>query len=382
MSVEFIGIITHQESSETLPVSGAAIDKSWIKAIAHAHEYAGFDRALVAYSSSSPDALQIAGYALHATSTLKLLIAHRPGFVAPTLAARSLATLDHLSDGRVAVHIISGGNDAEQQRDGDFLDHDARYHRTDAYLDVVKLAWTSSQPFDYDSPFYQVKGGISLVKSPQKPHLPVYFGGSSDIAIEIAGKHADVYALWGEPLAAVRETIAKVRAAAARHGRADQIRFSLSLRPILAATEDEAWQRADQILADARAVRGLPNGFTAQTSQQTQIAHAPENVGSQRLLAAASQGKVLDTRLWTELAALTGAAGNSTSLVGTAAQVAESLLEYYKLGVTTFLIRGFDPIHDALQYGRELIPLVRAQVAELERKAQTSSQSPDQTSAA
>jgi alkanesulfonate monooxygenase len=379
MSVEFIGIITHQESSETLPVAGAAINASWIKAIAHAHEYAGFDRALVAYSSSSPDALQIAAYAAHATTTLKLLIAHRPGFVAPTLAARSLATLDQLSGGRVAVHIISGGNDAEQQRDGDFHDHDARYRRTDSYLDVVKLEWTSTTPFDYQSEFYQVKGAISLVKSPQLPHLPVYFGGSSDIAIDIAGKHADVYALWGEPLAAVRETIAKVRAAAVRHGRsADQVKFSLSLRPILAATEDAAWARAQHILADARAARSQPNGFTVQTTlhpNASEVANSPQNVGSQRLLAAAKEGAVLDTRLWTELAALTGAAGNSTSLVGTADQVTDALIEYYKLGVTTFLIRGFDPIHDALQYGRELIPLVRARVAELESQAQATASS-------
>lgn len=367
MSVEFIGYVSHQESSEVIPASGLTINKPWIRAIAQAHEYAGFDRALVAYSSSSPDALQIAAYAAHVTSKINLLIAHRPGFVAPTLAARSLATLEQLSEGRVAVHIISGGNDAEQQRDGDFEDHDARYRRTDEYLDVVKLAWTSSEPFDYQGDFYQVKGAVSLVKSQQQPHLPVYFGGSSDIAIDIAGKHADVYALWGEPLAAVRETIAKVRAAAARHGRADQIRFSLSLRPILAETEDAAWARAQHILAQARELRDQPNGYTAKVPFDSKLnQHQPQNVGSQRLLEAAKQGNVLDKRLWTELAALTGAAGNSTSLVGTPDQVAESLLEYYKLGVTTFLIRGFDPIADALQYGRELLPRVRQLVSQFD----------------
>jgi alkanesulfonate monooxygenase len=89
-------------------------------------------------------------------------------------------------------------------------------------------------------------------------------------------------------------------------------------------------------------------------------------VGSQRLLAAAAQGKVLDKRLWTEIAALTGAKGNSTALVGTPEQVTESLLDYHDAGISTFLIRGFDPLEDALQYGRELIPLVRAEV---ERRA-------------
>jgi alkanesulfonate monooxygenase len=67
--------------------------------------------------------------------------------------------------------------------------------------------------------------------------------------------------------------------------------------------------------------------------------------------------------LWTEIAALTGAQGNSTGLVGTPEQVAESLLEYYDIGITTFLIRGFDPLDDAVAYGRELLPLVRQEVA-------------------
>ena len=92
--------------------------------------------------------------------------------------------------------------------------------------------------------------------------------------------------------------------------------------------------------------------------------HAPANAGSQRLLQAAAQGTRLDKRLWTGVAAVTGAAGNSTGLVGTPQQVAEALLDYYDLGITTFLIRGFDPLDDAIAYGRDLIPLVRDLVAQ------------------
>ena len=71
-----------------------------------------------------------------------------------------------------------------------------------------------------------------------------------------------------------------------------------------------------------------------------------------------------DKRLWTEIAALTGAQGNSTSLVGTAEQVVDSLLDYYELGITKFLFRGFDPLEDAIEYGRELLPALRAAGAE------------------
>jgi alkanesulfonate monooxygenase len=181
----------------------------------------------------------------------------------------------------------------------------------------------------------------------QQPRIPIYFGGASDAAIDAAGKHADVYALWGETYDQVRELTARVRAAVARHDRT--VRFSLSLRPILAPTENEAWARADRIkqrIAELRAKAGLGT-------------RNPANEGSRRLLAAAAQGERLDKRLWTGAALLTGARGNTTSLVGTPLQVAEALVDYYDLGVTTFLIRGFDPLDDAIDYGRELLPLTK-----------------------
>lgn len=358
MSLEFVGAIGTQNASEYRPNKGGpVVDKTFVSAFARAHEYAGFDRVLIGYFSSSPDGFQIAAYAGQQTERLKFLLAHRPGFVAPTLAARQLATLDQFIDGRLAVHIITGGADHEQARDGDFLDKASRYARTDDYLDVLKKTWTSQVPFDHNGPFYQVKDSFSAVKPVQTPHLPVYFGGSSDEAIAVAGRHADVYAFWGETLEQTRETIAKVRASAARFGRADQIRFSLSLRPILGRTEAEAWERADRILAAAKA-----SGVERRSSIFRVAGQAPQNVGSQRLLEAAAGGRVRDKRLWTEIAALTGASGNSTALVGTAEQVTESLLDYWDLGVTTFLIRGFDPVEDAIEYGRELIPRVREAV--------------------
>ncbi|MEQ5841148.1 LLM class flavin-dependent oxidoreductase [Paraburkholderia acidicola] len=362
MSVEFIGYVSHQESSEIRLPHGPAVNPPYIAAVAQAHEYGGFDRVLIAHSSASPDGFQIASFVAQQTKRLGILLAHRPGFVAPTLAARQLATLDHFSAGRAAVHIISGGDDVEQQRDGDFLTHDERYQRTDEYLDVVKRAWTSDTPFDHTGTYYHVVGHRSQVRPLQQPHLPVYFGGSSDAAIAIAGKHADVYALWGESLAQVAETIARVRAAAAVYGRDKQIRFSLSLRPIIAANEEDAWARADSILERAKEVVTRSPNFTRRPKD-------PQNIGSQRLLAEAAKGTIVDTRLWTGIAALTRAAGNSTALVGTPQQVTDALLEYRKLGVSTFLIRGFDPLEDALAYGRDLLPLVRAAVAQADAQA-------------
>ena len=353
MSVEFIGYIGSQHSSEIHPAAGPVLDRDYVEKVARAHDEGGFDRALVAFGSSSPESQHIAAYAASVTERLGFMIAHRPGFTQPTVAARQLATLDQLTGGRIAVHIITGGSDDEMAKDGDHTTKDVRYARTDEYLDIVRQEWTSEKPFDYDGRFYQVKQAFGAIKPVQKPPLPIYFGGSSDEAIPVAGKHADIYALWGETQAQVRETIARVRAAAAKHGRT--VRFSLSLRPVIADTEDAAWKRADEIVERTKALRAK--------SGQKLSDHAPPNAGSQRLLQAAAQGTRLDKRLWTGVAAVTGAQGNSTGLVGTPEQVAEGLLDYYDLGVTTFLIRGFDPLEDAIGYGRDLIPLVRELVA-------------------
>lgn len=346
MSVNFIGFVATRETSEIHPPQRPVIDPAYVAKVARAHEEGGFDRVLVAFNSRSSESILVSQQVANATTRLGLMVAHRPGFTAPTLAARQFATLDQFSGGRAAVHIISGGSDSELAQDGDHTTKDERYARTDEYLDILKREWTSEVPFDYQGRFYQVEQAFGDVKPVQRPHIPVYFGGSSPAAIRVAGKHADVYALWGETLDQVREAVATVRAEAARHGRT--IRFSLSLRPILAATEDEAWRRADRILERTIALRqqaGLPVS-----------GHTPPNAGSQRLLDAAARGNRLDRRLWTGVAAATGAQGNSTALVGTAEQVAEALLDYYDLGITTFLIRGFDPYDDAVQYGRELIP--------------------------
>jgi alkanesulfonate monooxygenase len=356
MSVEFIGMIGTQPASEIHPPQGPPIDVDYVRRFTQAHENADFDRILIGYFSNGADGFIVASYAAFVTARLGLMLAHRPGFVAPTLAARKLATLDHFSNGRLAVHVISGGDDDEQGKDGDFLTHDERYARTDEYVDILRRIWTADKPVDHKGTYYTFRRASCEMKPLQKPHIPIYFGGSSDAAIEIAGKHADIYALWGEPLAEAARTIAKVRAAAATYGRS--VRFSLSTRPILAPTESQAWDRARRIIEMIRATRGR-----AMLGAPTKT---PGNVGSQRLLAAAEQGEVLDQRLWTAVAAATGARGNTTALVGTPAQVAESMLAYYELGVTTFLIRGFDPLEDAIDYGRELIPIVRREVARRE----------------
>ncbi|MFT9447724.1 LLM class flavin-dependent oxidoreductase [Gluconobacter japonicus] len=359
MPVEFIGFVSSQNHSEIIPPTGPVIDLAHIETAAKIHENGGFDRVLIAFHSNSPESILLAQHVAATTRTLGLMVAHRPGFTAPTLAARQFATLDQISRGRAAVHIITGGSDTELQADGDHTVKAERYARTREYLEIVRREWSSQELFDYQGEFYTVNGAQSRVLPYQGDAIPVYFGGSSDEAIAVAGEQADVYALWGETYEQVRETVFRVRAAAEKAGRSN-LRFSLSLRPILAETEEAAWAKADAILEKAKALQEK-TGYTRSS--------IIPNEGSRRLLAAAEQGSRLDKRLWTGIAALTGAKGNSTSLVGTPGQVAEALLDYYRLGISTFLIRGFDPLVDAYDYGRDLLPRVRELVAKEDQRS-------------
>jgi alkanesulfonate monooxygenase len=354
LGIEFIGMIQPREQSEIHPPTGPVIDPGYIRAGAQVHEVAGFDRVLIGWFSNGPDGFQIAAHAGANTKRMGLLLAHRPGFRSPTVAARDFATLDQLTEGRVAIHVISGGSDTDQRRDGDWLDKDDRYARTDEYVSILKSIWAADAPVSHEGRFYHFEDASPDVKTVQRPRIPIYFGGASDAAITVAGKHADVYALWGERKAQVRELTGRVREEAAKHGR--QIRFSLSFRPILGATEEEAWTRAHRILKTIQRVRGEAALGPANLE--------PQNVGSQRLLATAAQGDRPEGRLYTAIARATGARGNTIALVGTPQQVAEAFLEYYALGVSTFLIRGFDPLDDVLEYGRELLPATRRLVAQ------------------
>jgi alkanesulfonate monooxygenase len=350
MPVEMIGWIAPRVSSELIPPSGPPFDAGVIAETARIHERAGFDRVLIGYFSAAPDGFLVGAHAASVTERLGFLLAHRPGFVAPPVAARKLATLDQLSDGRLAVHIITGGSDADQAKDGDWTDHEARYRRSAEYVALLRRTWTEPAPFDHTGEFYRTRGTYSEIRCRQMPHIPIYGGGGSDAAIRALAPHVDVYMLWGEPLKDTALFMERVRREAALSGRKPT--FSLSTRPILASTDDQAWDRARGILDQVLINRG-----SALPSRR-------QSVGSQRLLQAAAEAEVHDTCLWTSLAAATGARGNSTALVGSPETVAKALLEYYKLGATSLLIRGYDPGPDAVHYGKELIPRIRELVAD------------------
>src|SRR5579862_4852374 len=237
MPARIIGMIgvAPPSGEATLHVIEGGLSPAYLTEFARAHDRAGFDLVLVGYSSSSAEGFLVALYAAMRTERLGYLVAHRPGFVAPTLMARKIATFDHLTGGRLAVHIITGKSDDEQEGDGDFTPKAERYRRAAEYLELMKLTWSSEKPFDFAGEFYRVSGANSDVRPLQRPHPLLFFGGASEGALDMGARHCDVYAIYAEPLASTGERIRAFRAQAAAFGRTPG--FNVSVRPIIAASE-------------------------------------------------------------------------------------------------------------------------------------------------
>ena len=360
MPVEFLGMGAFNDATETRPRSTAAYDPDYARRIARVHEENDWDHVLFAYSSGSPDPILTAGWVAARTERIQIRLAHRPNTSFPTVAARQFATLDRLSQGRLTVHFITGGSTADQAREGDYLPKDDRYERTREYIRIVKRAWTSREPFSHRGTYYRFDDFVSAIEPYRQPRPGVSFGGSSPAAWQVGAAEADIYTLFGEPLADTAEQQRRILAAAAEQGRTEPLRWQIAFRPIIAPTDAEAWERARAILAQIRA----NNDAAASESLRAHHPTArPENAGSQRLLAAAERGERHDRALWTATAVATAAAGSSTALVGSYETVAAALLDYVDLGFEIFGLRGYDFLPDAEEFGRHVIPLVRQEVA-------------------
>lgn len=356
MPAEFISITFPNNSTDIAPIPEAPVDPAYLVRYARTLDDYGFNYTLVPYHSSSFDNFTIAATILAVTKNIQVIVALRPNTVYPTVAAKALATLSQLGGGRVVVHFIAGGDTAEQAREGDFLSKEERYERVAEYIRILRRTWASTAPFDHEGKYYKFKDFSSKVR-PVKP-IPVSVGGSSEDAYRVGGELADIFGLWGEPLKETREQIEKVNAAAAAAGRTDRPRIWVTFRPIIAQTDELAWERAHRILDQLNAAR--EKGLARRPAN----ASAPQNVGSQRLLEIAKRGDVQDRALWYPTVTATNATGASTALVGSAETIAASLLDYVDLGAELISIRGYDNYNDVVDYGRYVLPLVRKGLAE------------------
>jgi alkanesulfonate monooxygenase len=349
MPVEINGLLNHNLSAEMSPLPVAQFDLDAIRLQAKIHDENGYDRVLIANAATMPDNISIAAYAAAMTKRLGFMLAHRPGFIAPTMAARALATLDQLCDGRLAVHIITAANDIETQADGDFLTKEQRYSRSREYIGILRNIWSSDKPIDHDGEVYRFRGGFAEVKPKQRSGIPIYFGGMSPPALAVAAECADMFATLGDTVQGMSEVVKTVRSAAGAFNR--NPRFLMSIRIILGDSEDQAWRNAESI-REQIAARMKPAA-----------APAPTAAGFQRQLEIAAQGERLEKRFWNGITKLRGGQSNSGTLVGTPEQVADALYDYYAVGVSAFILRGYHPVDDSIRIGRELIPLLRARVA-------------------
>jgi alkanesulfonate monooxygenase len=334
-------------SKSSGPRAQRPADLEYLAQVARAAEQQGFEGVLTPTGTWCEDAWLTTAALIQQTRKLKFLVAFRPGVISPTLAAQMAGTFQRLSEGRVLLNIVTGGDAVEQRRFGDWHDHDARYARTDEFLTIVRGVW-SGRPFDFDGEHLKVEGATTLAAPDPVP--PIYFGGSSPAALPVAARHADVYLTWGEPPAQVAEKIGKVRALAEAAGRT--VRFGVRLHTITRDTSAEAWAEAQKLL-DALSPE--------QVAKSQAVLAASESVGQQRMVAlhggradAGVRGLEIHPGLWAGIGLVRGGAG--TALVGSHEEVADLIEEYHAAGVSEFVLSGYPHLEEAYWFGEGVRP--------------------------
>jgi alkanesulfonate monooxygenase len=353
-------IPTHGDSRYLGTAEGArAADYDYFKQIAVAADTLGYEGVLLPTGRSCEDAWVVASSLIPQTRRLKFLVAIRPGIASPGLSARMAATFDRLSGGRLLINVVTGGDAAELEGDGLFADHETRYEITDDFLHIWRgllAASHDNEAFDYIGKHLKSKGGKLLFPPVQRPHPPLWFGGSSPAAHTIAADHIDTYLTWGEPPEAVAKKIADVRARAAERGR--QIKFGIRLHVIVRETEDEAWAAADRLISR----------LDDETVARAQQAFANMDSEGQRRMAALNGGKrggreqlEVYPHLWAGVGLVRGGAG--TALVGNPEQVAALMREYQALGIDTFILSGYPHLEESYRFAELVFPLIKGQGA-------------------
>jgi alkanesulfonate monooxygenase len=339
---------THGDSRYLGTSIGArAVDLAYIGQIARASDDLGYAGVLLPTGRSCEDAWAVASAMLPLTRQLKFLVAIRPGIISPTAAARLTATVDRLSEGRLLINVVTGGDPAEAEGDGVFLDHDERYVATHEFLQVWRRV-LAQETVTFEGKHIKVRGAKVLYPPVQKPHPPLYFGGSSEPAHELAAEHVDVYLTWGEPPADVAKKVTEMKRRAAARGRT--LRFGIRLHVIVRENTEQAWRYANELLR-------YVDDKTIATAQAT---FARLDSEGQRRMSALHGGRrenlEVSPNLWAGVGLVRGGAG--TALVGSAEVVAERMLEYRELGIETFILSGYPHLEEAYRTAELLFPLL------------------------
>ncbi|MBC7956801.1 MAG: FMNH2-dependent alkanesulfonate monooxygenase [Cytophagales bacterium] len=335
----------------------------YFKQVAIAADSLGYEGVLLPTGRSCEDSWVVAASLIDATKRLKFLVALRPGLVQPSQSARMAATLDRLSGGRLLVNLVTGGDAAELEGDGLFLPHAERYVQSAEFLTIWRELLTKShdsEGFDFEGKHLSVKGGKVLYPPISKPYPPVFFGGSSEEAHELAAQQLDTYLTWGEPPAAVAAKVADIRTRAAKYGRT--LEFGIRLHVIVRETEDEAWRAAGELVShlDEKVVAAAQAKF-AQMDSVGQRRMAALHKG-QFNKANIREGLEVSPNLWAGVGLVRGGAG--TALVGNPQQVADRIKEYADLGLEYFIFSGYPHLEEAYRFAELVFPLLPLQLRE------------------
>lgn len=326
---------------------GRIVDQKYLAQIARAADELGFEGALIPVGRSCEDPWVAAATLIPETKRLKFLIALRPGIVSPTVAARMSSTFDRFSNGRLLVNLVTGGDPVELASDGSWLRHDERYEAADEFLKIWRGV-TAGESVTLEGKHIHVEDARLLYPPVQTPHPPIYFGGSSAAAHELAADHVDVYLTWGEPPAAVAEKIADIRARAENRGR--KIRFGIRLHVIVRETSEEAWAAADEL------IRYVDEDTIASAQQ----AYSRMDSEGQRRMAALNGGSKdnleVYPNLWAGVGLVRGGAG--TAMVGSPEEVARLMQEYTDIGIETFILSGYPHLEEAYRVAELLFPIL------------------------
>jgi alkanesulfonate monooxygenase len=355
-------IPTHGDSRYLGTAEGARLlNLDYLKQVAQAADHLGYEGVLIPTGRSCEDPWVVAASLLSVTTKLKFLVAVRPGLHQPALAARMAATFDRLSGGRLLVNLVTGGDQAELEGDGVFLDHAQRYEQSAEFIRIwreIQARSHDGESYDYEGKHLKVKGAKLLYPPLQKPHPPVYFGGSSEAAHELAAEQVETYLTWGEPPAEVAKKVADVRARAAKHGRT--VKFGIRLHVIVRETEDKAWAAAEDLISrlDDDTVGRAQAAFARMDSEGQRRMAALHGSGKKRSRADLE----ISPNLWAGVGLVRGGAG--TALVGSPETVAARIQEYADLGLDTFVLSGYPHLEEAYRFAELVFPLLPVRVQE------------------
>ncbi|ENR6206826.1 FMNH2-dependent alkanesulfonate monooxygenase [Serratia marcescens] len=326
---------------------GRPVDLPYLQQVALAADNLGYYGVLIPTGKSCEDSWLVAAALAPLTRRLRYLVAVRPGLQPPSLAARMAATLDRLSDGRLLINVVTGGDPVENKGDGIFLSHAERYEVTQEFLTVYQRL-LQGEKVDFSGKHIRVEGAELLFPPVQENGPPLYFGGSSPEAIDIAAGQIDTYLTWGEPLAQVAEKLAAVRQCAERQGR--KLSYGIRLHVIVRETEDEAWAAAERLIAH------LDDDTIAATQQ---IFARMDSTGQRRmseLHGGSRESLRIGPNLWAGVGLVRGGAG--TALVGNPQQVAARIREYQALGIDNFILSGYPHLEEAHRFAELVMPLL------------------------